>query len=791
MDVLRIRLVVLLVAALGLAAGPAQAQQGTVTGTVVEADGAAPLPAVNVGLAGTSLGAATDETGRFTISNVPVGTYTVEASLVGYETVEREITVRTSEITTLTIRLSQESVELSGITVRDRRGGYVAEEVTSGNKIGAPLTETPQSVSVITRDQLAARGVDRVSEALRYTSGTQGETFGFEPRTFFFRFRGFDNTSTGLYRNGLQLRNPTGRLGYDPEPYGAERVEVPKGPSSALYGAGSVGGLVNFVSKRPTREPFGEVMVEGGSYNHLQGKVDLSGPIDDDGTVSYRLTGVVRESDTQVDHVPYDRVFVAPAVRWRPSDGTTLTLLGRYQQDDSRSSQRLPVDGTLDSNPNGEIPVNRFLGEPEFGDYERSQWSVASLFSHAVNDAWSVDQKTRYYSIDVDETSVFGNALGFVGSDQRMLQRSPFENRPHLDGIATDNQLQYDGATGPVDHTVLVGLDVQWVRLTQEQNFTFNAAPPIDVFDPTFGTADIPELDPLVDNEITQRQVGAYLQDQLRVQNWILTLNGRVDWATTDTENNLADSETDIDDTEFSGRVGLVYDSAVGLHPYGSYSQSFVPVIGTDPDSEPFDPERGEQWEGGFKYQPPGANSSVTVAVFDLTRENFTQFDPSVGQRGARVQTGEANSQGVEVEGTASFDFGLDVTGSLTVQDVEITESAVDAQDGERPRQVREEMGSIWADYTLQRGVLSGLGIGGGVRHLGDSYGDTPNTLKAPSATLIDASVHYDWAGLRLQVNADNVFDNEYVSATFVRGQQGFATYGPARTVTARLRYRW
>ncbi|MFP4229491.1 MAG: TonB-dependent siderophore receptor, partial [Salinivenus sp.] len=210
--------------------------------------------------------------------------------------------------------------------------------------------------------------------------------------------------------------------------------------------------------------------------------------------------------------------------------------------------------------------------------------------------------------------------------------------------------------------------------------------------------------------------------------------------------------------------------------------------LGTGPEGEPFDPEFGAQWEVGAKYQPPGLNGSLTVSLFDLTRQNFLQTDPETFQQ---VQTGEANSQGIEVEGTASLTAGLDLTASYTRQDVEITESVSDAEVRERPTQVREQMGSVWADYTLQDGPLAGLGLGSGVRYLGPSYGDVPNTLKAPSATLLDASLHYNWQGFRLQVNADNVLDNEYIASTFVSEAQGFATYGASRTITARFRYRW
>ncbi|MFP4229449.1 MAG: TonB-dependent siderophore receptor [Salinivenus sp.] len=780
-----LRPLIAVLAILSVSVLPAQAQEGTITGQVVGADDGEPLPSVNVGIVETPFGATTTDDGHFTIANVPVGTYTVQASLVGYSTVEREIRVETDETTTLEIALSERSVELSEIRVTGRRGGYVAEDVSSANKIGAPVSETPQSVSILTRDQLAVRGVGRLAEALRYTPGAQGETFGFEPRTTFLRFRGFDVTTSGLYRNGLQLRNPAFAVGYSPEPYGASRVEVPRGPSSVLYGAGNPGGLVNFISKRPTRQPFGEVVFEPGTYNRLQGQADVSGPLDADGTYSYRLTGLVREADTQVDHINNDRIFVAPAVSWRPTDATTLTLLGRYQQDDTRSSQRLPVSGTLEPNPNGDIPVDRFLGEPGVDQYDRSQWSIGYLFNHDFGERWSVDQKVRYYSVDVDDVTVYGSTAG-LDDQQRMLNRSIFESFGHLDGLAVDNQAQLDVSTGPIDYTVLAGVDVQRVHVTSIQNF--GPAPAIDVFDPTYGQ-DIPEPDPRADETTTQRQIGVYLQDQLTLyEHWILTLNGRMDWARTETDQALADSETEQSDSEFSGRAGLVYDSEIGLNPYVSYSQSFLPQLGTDADGNAFDPSAGEQWEVGAKYQPPGMNSSLTVALFDLTRQNFLQTDPETFQQ---VQTGEARSQGLEIEGVASLSAGLDLTASYTRQDVEITESVVPEEEGERPVQVREQMGALWADYTIQEGPLSGLGLGSGVRYLGPSYGDVPNTLKAPAVTLVDATAHYEWEGLRFQVNADNVLDNDHVASTFVSGSQGYASYGASRTITATLRYRW
>ncbi|NGP77102.1 TonB-dependent siderophore receptor [Balneolaceae bacterium YR4-1] len=758
------------------------AQTGKISGTVFDANSNSALTGVNVGLIDTRIGDATNDNGEFSISNVPEGFYTIRVSFVGYKTVEQNIQVQSDQTTKLEVLLSQKSVELGNISVTGRRSGYMISEISSVTKIGVPLLETPQSVSVITGQQLENQNIQDLGEALRYSSGVQGETFGFEPRTTFVRFRGFDATTSGLFRDGLQLRNPNFAVGYNPEPYGAERIEVPKGPASVLYGAGSPGGLVNFVSKKPTQVPFGEILLETGSFNRVQGQTDISGPLDAEGNFAYRFIGLFRNSDTQVDYINNDRFFLAPSFTWQPTNQTSLTILGRYQTDDSRASQRYPEDGTLDSNPNGTIPVDLFTGEPEVDQYDRLQRSIGYQFQHASGD-WTFRQNLRYYAIDLDDVTIFGSALR---ADNRTLDRLIFESFGELDGLTIDNQVQLNTDTGPVTHKILVGFDYQNVSVKSEQNF--GAAPPLDLYDPNYGSA-VPDPSSFVNNDITQRQTGIYLQDQLSIdEKLILTLNGRYDWAFTETFNNLAESESSQDDQAFSGRIGLIYKTNFGLAPYVSYSESFSPAIGTDQSGVEFDPETGQQYEVGIKYEPAGSSSYITVALYDLTRQNFLQTDPATF---AQVQTGEANSQGIEVEGVAGFNFGLNLTASFTYQDVEITESIVPEQVGDRPTQVRETMASLWADYAVQRGSLEGFGISAGVRHLGPMYGDLPNTLKIPSVTLADAAIFYDWSNFRLQVNVDNVFNDKYVASGFASGPQNFGTYGAVRSMQASIRYRW
>jgi len=663
--------------------------------------------------------------------------------------------------------------------------GYVATQSTTGTKTDTPLIETPQSISVITRGQLEAQNVNSLAEVLRYTPGIQGETFGFEPRVTQLRIRGLDAATTGLYRDGLQLRNPGFAIGYSLEPYGAERIEVLRGPASVLYGQGSPGGLVNYVSKRPTRQPLHEVEFEAGNFDRLQGKFDLSAPIDEAGVFSYRLTGLVRDSDTQVDFVKDNRIYIAPGFTWRPSEDTTLTFLSHFHQDETLPSQRLPAEGTLRSNPNGRIPTNRFTGEPDVDQYDRDEFAVGYLLEHRIGDALSLRQNVRYYDNQVDDRTIFPTALL---ADQRTVSRALFESFGKVKGLTVDTQAQFDFTTWAIRHTLLAGLDYQ--RLNARSVQTFGAAPNLDIFNPVYGAA-VAAAPVFKDEATTQEQIGFYLQDQIKfAEKWILSLGGRHDRASTETKNKLTGTRTGQDDSAFTGRAGLVYRSDIGLAPYVSYAESYLPAIGTDAAGQPFEPETGRQYEVGVKYQPPGWNSFVTLAYFDLTRENFLTLDPVTF---ANVQRGEVSSRGIELEGVARFDFGLNLIASYTRLDAEITKSSFPAEVGEPLEHASKHKASLWANYTIQGGDLKGLGFGAGVRHIGSAFGNSfgaRNTIKVPGVTLFDAAVHYDYKQFRFAVNAQNVFDKEYVATAFTSGGE-FATFGQRSAVLGTVTYRW
>ena len=659
--------------------------------------------------------------------------------------------------------------------------GYTPQATVTGTKTATDITETSQSISTVTADEMRDQNAANLGEALRYTAGVRGETFGFEPRTTFLRIRGFDVATSGLFRDNLKLANPGFAAGYSLEPYGAERIDVLKGPSSVLYGQAGPGGLVNYVSKRPTFETRREVRVEAGTNELLQGQFDLSGSVNNSDTLALRLVGLVRDSETQVDYVNDDRKYLAPSLTWQPTDDTRLTVLAHWQYDDTQPSQRYPQEGTLDYNPNGEIPDNHFTGEPGYDEYTRRESAIGYEFEHHVSDQVTVRQNVRDYRNDVDDRTIYTTGLK---ADKRTITRSRYDSFGRVDGLNLDNQIEVKAQTGLADHTVLAGIDHQDVDVTSRQYFI--AASDLDIFDPDYG-APVPDAPLYGSKDSELKQTGVYLQDQVGIKQWTVTLGGRFDRARTTTVNNMTGAITQVSDEAFSGRAGVTYEFDNGLAPYLSYMESFLPNVGTDANGNAFEPETARQYEAGVKYQPT-PSTLLTLAYFDLTRENYLTTNPSTY---ADEQKGEANSQGVEVEARGRVFQNLELIASYTYTDAEITSASNPVEEGEPLEYTPEHEAALWGKYAFHGGALNGLGLGAGVRYIGKSYGALFNgnneTLEVPSVTLVDASVTYDLGLVSLGLHAQNLLDKKYVATAF----DSSATYGTRREVTGSLTYRF
>lgn len=676
--------------------------------------------------------------------------------------------------------ISLDTITVEGESATGPVRGYVAQRSATGSKTGTPLAETAQSVSVVTRDQMTQQNAQSLNEALRYTPGVIPESRGAGASRFdLFKIRGFDAVN---YLNGLRMQKMNW-VSPQVDPYMLERVEVLRGPSSVLYGQAPTGGMVNQISKLPTATRFGEVGVQFGNNQQRQASFDLGGPIDPEGRFLYRLTGIGRMENGQIADTEAERFAIAPAITFKPSDDTSLTLLGLHQRDPKANAYvGVPAIGSVLYNPNGWLSRRTNVSEPNLESFDRTQSSAGYLFSHRFDDAVTLRMNGQWFRSDIDYFSVFGSTLAANG---RTLSRSASISHDEMDAFAFDNQLEWKFNTGPLSHTLLTGFDAQ----ASDGYFVSGTgtAPAIDMFAPVYGRAIT--LPATRRTDVTTRQYGLYAQDEIRFGNFVATFAGRSDWAQNKTT--VAGVRSETDDHALTGRAALLYRFDNGIAPYVSFAQSFTPLAGTDATGRAFDPERGVQYEAGIKYQPAGINALFSAAVFDLTRENLLTTD--LANRGFSVQVGEARSRGVELEGKASLDFGLNLAASYTYLDTQYTRDNSGLQ-GLVPTGVPRHMASLWLYYDLPASLVPGLSVGAGVRYVGSTF-NTNNTIEVPSVALVDAALRYDFGklvpqlkGTALQVNVKNLFDKEYVGACYTSTT---CAYGQGRVITAGLNYRW
>lgn len=656
----------------------------------------------------------------------------------------------------------------------------IVKKIDSVTKTATPIIRIPQSISVVTSEQMQHHGIHGIAQTMWYIAGTGGGAYGYDSRSDWLLVRGF---TPARYLDGLALANGSGSGITRIEPYGLERLEVLKGPSSMVYGAMPPGGMVNLISKRPTEKRLHEVMLQAGSYDLKEAAFDFGGPLDHDGTWLYRLTGLARNSDTQVDYIKDDRYYFAPALTWNPDDATSLTALTRWQKAETASGGGfLPAEGTLLPNPNGKIPPSRFTGEPGKNDYDKTIMSAGYQFRHDFANGVTFTQNLRYGKVDIEPRPGIG-AFGLM-ADKRTLIRYLFPRENHTRTFGVDNNLLYNFDTGNVQHTLLAGLDYRRTHDDYASAFDFNA-PSLDIFDPVYGS---PITIPAYTSHTvqTQSQLGVYLQDQMRLDHWMFTAGGRQDRVRTDTDNLIDGTSAAQTDRAFSGRVGVNYLFDNGLAPYVSWSHSFQPSVGRDFAGHAFEPTTGDQYELGLKYQPAGGNGLITLALYQITQKNALTIDPD--HTLFQVQQGETRLRGAELEGRWNLSPHFALRGSYTYSDSEVTHTNDAPALGKQIALLPEHQASLGGDYTITSGVLAGFGFGGGVRYVGKHYGDTYNQWQTPAYTLVDAVVHYSTDHWRLQLNASNLFDKEYISAC---NSSTWCYYGYSRHVTLSARYRW
>lgn len=674
-----------------------------------------------------------------------------------------------------------QSMTVEGFALGNALGsmeGYNATHSSVATKTSMPLVRTSQSVSVVTREQIDKQGSMTVAEAVRYTPGVLTNPYGNTRRYDYLAMRGInDGAVDNIIIDGLKsMGDPGSYSSLQIDPYFIERIDVLKGPSSVLYGRSNPGGLASLTTKRPQFTDAARIDLSYGSNDYKSLGFDVTGPLNEN--VAYRVVGVAKDADSQVDYVEETRYTLMPSLTLNLSEDTSLNLYAYLQHDPNGGYHgSLPASGTLEKRNGRRLSGSFFEGDPDIEEFKRTQNMLGYEFQHRFNDVWSARQNFRYLDAEVENSQVWQS--GYYDATSDLLYRGFSGGEESLHAWVIDNMLQAEFATGSALHTVVFGLDYQYTKNKTLDEFDYTSVSPLDIANPIYPDNTLADLAVSSNALRRQKQAGLYIQDLIELDSWNLSFGLRQDWYDVSIDDAVRGKDANQGE-KLSGHVGVLYAFENGISPYLSYSTSFNPTSNYSSGAQILEPTTGKQWEAGVKYQPVGSDDLYTLSFFTIDMENLFAKENSLVTDNFYKGVGGMKSRGVELEARVNVTEHLRVLGSVTLNDVKYSKSyfaynsageVVDAK-GNTPYQTPERMASLWADYSFAEGLLAGLNIGGGARYVGYSWGNDAHDFKVPSYTLFDASIGYDLSrvglnGTSIRLNANNLTDEYYVASCY------------------------
>ena len=738
------------------------ARTGTVTGRVTDAETGEALQGATVFLVELERGDATDPEGRFELTSVPAGLYTLRISSIGFVAQERSVEVQSDRTARLDVALEPDIVGLGAVTVRGRPvTGYGTLTATTATKLGTSTLETPLTVNVLAGELLEDRLINRPPDAVRFISNIQVNG-GYDEAYFVRGFLADQNLRNGMvYQPGLA--EPITQADVE----NLDRVEVLKGPSSVLYGQMEPGGVINYVTKRPLDEFHASVQIDVGTLSLYRGVGDITGPLTRDGSVGYRLSAAYQSNGADRDFVEQERFMVAPALSWQISERTALDVNAEYLYRDVTTDFGFPINY---GDPNGEVylqlPRDRFLGEPD-DRTETDQFVVQSFLAHDLTSDWTIEgrlQFTDYGQLNTGTNFIFPD-FGVPETEVFRAFAAPYERFANT----YQGQLNVTGrfATGPLDHTLFVGVEAR--RGTVEIRSLEGVAANLDIFDPVYGQSIQFPAEPSafgnLDDESQTLAVGVQSLTELG-EAWNLLLGGRLEDIAQDRVYVAGSREgeaLDQDETAFTPQVGLVFQPWSDLSFYANYAQSFRPTLaGTQADGSLLPPVTGEQVEVGAKVGLFQNRAVGSIALFNIDRENVPVADLDAPPfSGILIPTGRQRSRGVELELRGEVTDRLELTSYYAFTDAEVVEDT-EIPVGDRLPFASRHSAALWAQYRPALGVLEGLILGSGFTYFGDTEVSLPNIVTIDDYVLVDASVVYERDRWRAGVHLKNLLDELY-----------------------------
>lgn len=646
----------------------------------------------------------------------------------------------------------------------DDSSTVVAQELWVGGKVPTSILNTPASVSVVTQKEIEQRSASTTEEVLQYTPGVITDFYGTDDRNDYFKIRGFQATT---YRDGLTLGS---MRGVREEPFAYERIEILRGANSTLFGPADPGGSVNFVSKKPRFDKFGQGYVTYGSFNHIETGIDVGDSLNEDQTLAYRLTGKIQDSDREYDHSQDDDKFVMGGLTWAPTAFTSATVIvDHLKREGTPNSGGYPLDKEYDR--------KKFFGEPGYNSQDMERTSITGTVTHDFDNGFVLRGNLRYSELTDD----FGYVYIVDTPSRRVgttVGRDYFGSDTDADELIGNLMLQYDARFESIDSSTLMGVEYRDAS-TQETSFYGNATP-IDIANPArSGAPTSLSVYRTSDQDYTTKSV--FLQQSLSFyERFIVSAGVRNDSMDLADKGALFGTAFDKSDSvsETSYRGALTYLVTDEVSTYVSMVESVAPPeIGVTP-------KRGKQYELGVKYAPVGMNALFTAAIYDLTQDDVTFAVTLPGGLIEQQAIGETRTRGLDLEAKAELTENLSLIGGYSYMESEVIRDIDVTREGNEFDIAPKHTASLWSYYSVPGTDMS---VGLGARYVGAYYFDLANTAKSDAATLFDAAFNYQIAkDTDLAINVSNLLDEQHVV-----GSATADYYNPGREITAKVSYNW
>ena len=799
------------------------AQTGTVKGKVSAEDGAT-IGFANIILKGTTTGISSDAEGNFTLSNLPLGSQTMVISAIGYTTLEQVVEIIENGTSTLNVSLQEDVTKLQTVEILGRRErGYANSTSFIATKSSTRLKDVPQSVGYVTKELALDQAAFRVNEVVKNISGVNQFSFYNDITIRGHRVLGQGNY--GNLVNGMRAFTSFWKQQLIPH---IERVEVIKGPASALFGNASPGGTINRVTKKPLAERRQSISATVGSFNTFRTLGDFTGAITKDNSLLYRLNLGYENSGSFRD-LQFDKNIVfAPSFSFLPNDRTRLNFDIVVQDSEGRLDRGQAVfgDGDLFS-----VPISKALNAANDFLQEESVNATISLH-HEFSDRVSFNSiyMRSSYREDLLEhrTSNTFASLGNGTLDPEKVEMLVLIRKRNWNNDNFNNYFNIDFDLGPTSHRFLVGYDYfQQVlepggsQLLADGYLTADRTSTIDSFDPDNADAyaldedgnpipNVPHFD-LTDpnanrlrdmsNYIYQdnlfpqsrlRTHGIYIQDQITIGRLQVLLGLRQEYFQDDLNYNTENEEV-VEQTALIPRAGLVFSITPNVNLYGTYVEGYQPQTASvinDPNAGgPFDPLTSRLFEIGAKSDWLEGRLNATLAFYHLVQQGALYNANDRNRPDLLVQIGEEEAQGVELDVAGRITDNWSIVASYSFNDAAITESGNESEIGRQKPNAPRHTGNLWTKYVFDRGVLEGVGFGLGANFVTERFGSIVNAPEPPlfpGYELVDAAVYYQVEKFQIQLNINNIFDKTH----WVGGYDFIRAFpGAPRNVMATVSY--